>query len=396
MNKLVPFILGFAFLVSYSTLSASSIFEDFRVTTESAEIYEYSDHSITLESKSPTYLVKLEPNVEGSVIFSLSSYGYASSVRVKNIVFGVHIEGYVGGELVTPVLSLDDANQDLKVEGNFVKFQRINGAVPVFFNTVVDSVKLKFSNCYGLDVHQFLSIDDLKIVRPRRIPPNPMLVDCEQHSIMIGLDGSASIDKSERKTIAKQLLAFFKKPPESLDSNSICIMEFGRGVHSMSESIEKKEIVKDLKVYKKGKEAPKNKSGYTNWAIAFDQAIDRKPDIFIFITDRWSNYSDNGPASFGSQYETLISKCNKLKSNGTRLLFITSGLNTTGASNPMLHSLLSQQHTNEVIGVDLTTDIDLKDVDLITMDGFETFERIDLTSLLDCGQPGGISAVEPN
>jgi hypothetical protein len=385
MNRLITFIpILLCVLLSFS-LAGSSVFDKFKISTRSADVYNYSETSLKLESQSPTYQLKLEPNSEGAVMFSLGRYGYATTLKVKDLSFAVIIEGYREGEVVIPVFNTDDTYKDVIIDKNYVLFRSIYVPIPVLFNTPVDSIKLKFSNSYSLNVHQYLSIEDMKVVGSAKINANPLLVDCDQHALMIGIDGSTSIDKLERKTIAKQLLGFFKKPPESLDSNAVCIMEFGKQVHSYSEAREKKDIVKNIRTYKKGKEARKTKTSYTNWAAAFDQAIERQPDIFIFITDRWSNYGNNGPASFNAQYQTLIEKCNMLKAQGTRLLFITSGLNLNGGANSTLYSLLNQHETHEIIGVDLTSDVDLKKVDLISMDGIDNFERIDLSSLLDCG-----------
>ena len=365
------------------------------MTTESAEVYTYTETSLKIESKSPNYLLMLEPNMNGSVMFTLGRHAFTSTYRAKDLAFGVEISGYKHGEKVKPVFNLDDTYQNVLIEGNMLKFQEIYGPIPVFFNTVVDSVKLIFSNSYGIDVHQYLSIDDLKIMEDSEINENPLLMDCNRHSIMIGIDGSASMDKTERKTISKQLMYFFKKPPESLDSNAVCIMSFGKQVHAVAESVKEKEIIKNIKGYKRGKEGPKKKTGYTNWSAAFDQAIERQPDIFIFITDRWSNYGENGPASFNAQYQMLIEKCNLLKSGGTRLLFITSGLNTNSDENSTLYAMLNEHNTQEIIGVDLSQNIDLKEVDLITMEGFDSFERINLSSLLICGENEEFAHIPP-
>ena len=383
MSRMSLFLLLFACMSLNAIALSNSVFDQFKVWTADVEVYDHSESSLKFESKSPSYQIKLEPNVDGPVIFTLGRYGYRTTLRVKDLSFGVTIQGFKDGLEVEPSFSLDDTYHDIVVDGNCIMFRWIHEPIPVHFNTAVDSIKLQFSNSHRLDVHQYLSIEDLKVVGSRKVNANPLLMDCEKNTIMFGIEGSSSIDKSERKTIARQLMSFFKTPIATSDSNTICIMEFGKKVGTVSESSEKKDITKDIKNFRKGS-GHKSKTGYANWDAAFDVAIERQPDIFIFITDRWSNYSNSGPASINAQIENLISKCNILKSNGTRLVFITSGLNTQNASNPALYSMLNEDRTNEIIGVDLTQGMDLRNTDLITMDGFESFELINLSSLLHC------------
>jgi len=383
--KSISFICLTLTIIFFGThLPSTSVFEEFKISTASADVYAHTASSLKLESQSPTYQLKLEPNSQGKVVFSLGRHGYRSTLNVKNLAFGVHIRGFKDGNHVSPSFNLDDTYTNIAIDSNFVRFQQLFDPIPVYFNSEVDSVKLIFSNSHGLDVQQYVSIDDLKIMGAQDVEENPLLKSCEHTSIMFGIEGSSSIDKSERKTISKQLLALSKQPSTTLDSNQICIMEFGKNVHAMSESLVKKEIIKNIKSYKKGKNGHKVKTEYANWEAAFDRAIIRQPDIFIFITDRWSNYSNNGPTSFNGQLETLVSKCNTLKSNGTRLLFITSGLNDSGAENNSLYALLNQQDTREVVDMELASAINLRDVDLISLKDFEAMELIDLTTLLDC------------
>ena len=388
MKSLSVVMILCSFLTYGSIIPSTSVFEEFTISTADVVIYGHSESSLKLESQSPTYQLKLEPNRRGTVVFTLGRHGFTSTLMPKDIVFGVQIEGYRKGKRIAPLFNLDDTHDNVYIDSNFVAFQQIFEPIPVFFNSSVDSVKLIFSNSHSLDVHQYLSIDDLKIVRAKIVKSNPLLIYCEKQLIMFGIEGSSSIDKFERKIIAKQLMGFSKNPAITQDSNQICIMEFGKQVNAVTESDVKKGMVKNIKDYKKGKNGFRVKTNYTNWEAAFDRAIERRPNIFIFITDRWSNYANNGPESFNGQFETLVNKCNKLKSKGTRLLFITSGLSQNTLTNPSLYALLNKHRTNEIVGAELHKKYDLRQTDLISIDDFEMLEMIDFSSLLHCsGDP---------
>lgn len=385
MNKYLKPIV-FLLAVSQSiTIQASNVFKQFKVYTADVEVYDHTDSSLKLESKSSKYQIKLEPNMEGNIMFTLGRYGYRTTLNnLKDLSFGVKIEGFRNGHVVNPVYNTDASNENVVIDGNCMMFQWINEPLPVYFQSEVDSVKLQFSNSHLLNVHQYLALDDLTILPSKDVDENPFLLDCQKNSIMFGIEGTSNTEKSDRKTIARQLLAYFKSTESVQDSNTLCIMEFGKEVHSMSESQAKKDMAHSIKSYKKGKVAPKPKSKHSNWEAAFDKAIERKPDIFIFITEHWSNYSNDGMTSINAQYQSLIEKCNTLKNNGTRLLFITSGLSRNETSNQTLYSLLNEQATNEIFGTDLTLDSNLRDVDLISMDDFNAFQYVNLSSLLHC------------
>jgi len=235
-----------------------------------------------------------------------------------------------------------------------------------------------------MKVNQYLSIEDLRIVPPMTVASNPELTACEKNDIMIGIDGSSSIDKRERVIIGNQLLNFVKKSGIQEDSSSLCILEFGTKLLAVDESADRDAQIKTVKRYKKGINKHSKETSWTNWSAAFDEAIARKPDIFIFITDGWSNWNMQQPKSFSAQFETLIDKCNTIKSNGTRLVFVTSGMDThaTGKSNlfPFLNGNLTMvRHEGS-----LYNDASLYDVDLIAMTEFSTLRKFNLASILDC------------
>ena len=386
MNELRIRVFMLFCMISSLSVSAGSILDDFRVSLIKAELTDFTERSLKLESLSPTYSIMLEPNASGPVAFALGRHAIRSTVVPPNLFFGVRIEGFKNGKLVLPSFTIDESYEDLHIDSSFVVFRHIFAPIPVLFESGVDSIRLRFSNSHKYNFHQYFTISELQILGKTETLSNPDLIDCENHSIMIAIQGSNSIDKAERKTISKELMALFKNPASKLDSNEVCIMEFGKKVSSISESAEKKEIVSSIKSYKKAGKQATAKSGHANWGAALDQALEKKPDIFIMVTNSWSNYGNQGPSSINAQHAELVAKCNKLKTNGTRLLFITSGLYDESKSNMTLLSMLNQESTSKLIAEQQQAGFDLKSVDLIAMDGFENFKLIDLSSLIQCTQ----------
>lgn len=370
--------------ISLSTFANNSILESFDVITENAVVRDLTGSTLHLKSSSRAYLVKLEPHKQGNVVFSLSDINYSSTVRASNLAFGVRITGYIGEYAINPIISVDDVNDRVVIEGNVVKFQNIHGMIPVMFDQHVDSINLEFFNNYEMDVHQYVAIHDLKIMPRQETCPNPILAQSEGGSIMIGIDGSSSIDKKERTVIGKQLLHLVKRSGYAQDTNTMAIVEFGSEVHASTESTDQKELYAAIKAYRKGKNHPSKKhTSWTNWAAAFDAAIAGKPEIFVFITDGWSNWQGEGQASFIAQYHKLVAKTNKLKENGTRLLFITCGLTDQGGSTSTLFPFLGGSQTRQLFDFQLGPEVQLHEVDLISLNEFASLEEIDLTTIFN-------------
>ncbi len=385
---LLLFTACFAFAVPGH---AANILESFTVTTKNVEVRQFTESSIQLRTDSNSYFVMLEPNKAGSVVFSLSGIGYTTTAKLSNLRFGVIITGFHGGEEVFPTYSFDDVNKDITLDQHMLIFERIYGSIPVWFNEQVDSIHLRFSNSFAVNVCQYLGIQDLKVLTNMEIPPNPTFLPRQQNRVMIGLDGSSSIDKEERTAIGQQLMEFVRKSGFTQDSNSLCILEYGSDIISVMESSERHALVDALRKYTRDRNNKSKYTSWTNWAKVFDEAIHRKPDIFIFITDGWSNWSGNGPASFSAQYESLIARCNILKKNGTRLLFITSDMDSQKNSKAVLCNFLNLNQTRELQGGTLSPDESLKDVDLITMRGFSNMSDINFSSIMMC--PAEITAL---
>ncbi len=383
-----PFILGTGLCMSVllPLKTTANILESFRITMQNIEVRQCNESSIQFKTDSSSYMIKLEPNKSGTVVFSLSGIGYASTVKFSNLLFGVTITGYHDNTEVYPIFSVDDVNKDILVDGNRIIFPHIYGAIPVWFNEQVDSINLQFSNSLSADVAQYLGIQDLHIIPPMNIAANPEVIPCQDNMVMIAVDGSSSIDKREREMIGTQLLEFVRKSSFTQDSNQLCVVEFGSNVLSVVESPDKHILVDALQRYKRGKNHDAKFTTWTNWSAAFDAAIKRKPELFIFITDGWSNWTGK-PSSFSAQYETLLAKCNQLKTNGTRLLFVTSGIDGQGNSKSILSAFLNGDRTHELHEDVLADDTDLSDVDLITLTSFGTMHALNFASVLSCPPP---------
>ena len=379
----IPCIMACLSLLIPLTSTANSV-ESFTITTQNVYVREFTESSIQLTSDTNSYFIKIEPHRMGKVIFSLSGIGYASTAKLSNLLFGVKITGYRNDEAVYPTFSFDDVNRDIIIEQNMLIFDRIHGSIPVWFNEQIDSINLQFSNSLSANISQYLGIRDLKIIQAMDISSNPHVLPCQQNRVMIGIDGSSSIDKNERELIGEQLLEFVKKSSFTQDSNQFCILEFGSDIVSVIESTERRILLDALQNYKRDKNDKSKFISWTNWSVAFDEAIERKPELFIFITDGWSNWNAHQPSSFSAQYESLVTKSNLLKANGTRLLFITSDIDIQTNSTTILYDFLNRDQTREMQDDILSREADLSDVDLITMKGFSKMSEINFSSILEC------------
>jgi len=365
-TKQLVLCLGVCVSLVHPLIASSNLLESFTITMQNVEVRQLTESSLQFSSDSNSYFIKLEPNKEGKVIFSLWGIGYATTARVSNLLFGVRVTGYHKDRMIQPVFGIDDFNKEVKIEQNRIVFHRINGLIPVMFNEEVDSINLQFSNSMDLNVNQYLGIQDLQILTPVDIPENPEITPCMEMSVMIAIEGTTSIEKKDRTTLAKKLLDFVRNSGFTQDSNSLCIMEYGTDIRSMVESTEERELVSALQKYKRGKNCKSKFTSWSNWSVAFDEAIRERPEVFIFITDGWSNWCGQEPATFSGQYKSLLGKCNTLKENGTRLLFVTTDLDEQDNSKQILYSFLNNDQTRVLQDEDLTGNARFNDVDLIT------------------------------
>ncbi len=386
----MPFLKGLmAMCIALLALvdsSAKGIYDEFTIHSSNTDVSSFSDKTLRLESTAREFSTVLEPNLDGRVMFSLSDHRYRSTITPKDLYFGVRIEGFKDSALVNPSINIDASFRDVFLDGNMLIFKHIDYPIPVLFESGVDSIRLHFSNSHGYNFHQYITIDELQVLESVETKSNPILLDCEHQSIMIAIQGSEGIDKVERKSIAKQLREFFKSGATLEDSTMVSIVEFGHKVTSSSEAINPKEISNTLKDYKKRAKSQEAKSSITNWQSALDEALDKKPDVFILVTNSWSNYSAGSLSTINAQHAGLVEKCNEIKANGTRLLFITSGLYDPNKGNTTLLAMLNEQQTESVVQDSLHHQLDLKTVDLIAMEGFRNFQLIDLSSLVRCSE----------
>lgn len=365
------------------TALATSVLESFTVKILNVEVRELKESSIQFKTDTNAYSIHLEPKAEGNVIFSLTGISYASTSRFSNLLFSVRVVGFKDDALVNPTFCLDESNKDITIDHNSIVFNRIYGSVPVIFHEEVDSVRLYYSNSLDLNADQYLGIADLRILPPQAIVANPMLKHCGHYDVMIAIDQSASVDKEKRAAIADQLIDFVTHSAGTQDSHQFFVAEFGYGIQPMIESSEKQELVNAFKKYQRQPNGKSNASTWTNWSIVFEEATIRKPDLLVVFIDGWSNWRAQEPGAFTSQYEQLISQCNALKNHHTRLLFITADLDPRESANVILSNLLNNEKTR-VLPDGMMQDVNLRDVDLITVEDFSAMTEIHLASLLEC------------
>lgn len=358
----------------------------FTVTTQNAEVKEMTQTSVTLRSEHDAYFIKLEPQRPGNVIFSLSDIGYSSTAKIPDLAFQVKITGFKENKEVYPLFGLDDINEHIIAEGNILRFQRIRGAVPVWFTEPVDSVNLEYSNSHRANVHQFLRIQDLRVVDPLMVLPNPAFSPCRENRIMVAVDGSSSMDKKERKQVGREFIDFVRESEETPDTNTFSILEYGTGVTASMTSTDSREIVQAMRDYKRRKHKPRRTASFTNWSAAFDKVISEKPDLFIFITDGWSNWQGGQPVSFTAIYPGLVNQCNAIKANGTRIMFILSGMQILNSDGSVLSTFVNGEHTVSCSVTEEMTAADMQCVDIFHLGEFSMIDQLPLSSLLSCNE----------
>jgi hypothetical protein len=125
--KISPLLSGIVICMTTiaSANTASHILESFTVTTQNVQVRAFTESSIQLKSDTNSYFIKLEPNREGNVVFSLSGIGYTSTMKFPNLLFGVKITGYRGDNVVYPTFSLDDVNREITIDHDMLVFPRI-------------------------------------------------------------------------------------------------------------------------------------------------------------------------------------------------------------------------------------------------------------------------------
>lgn len=391
---LLPMLFWMA--VSNPGESGSLVEQAFKVSTQNVEVKKFTDSSIQLKSENNSYVIKLEPNREGNVAFSVTGIGYMATYNFRDLQFGIRITGYRADEEVFPTFNMDGNNEDIRLEHNTMIFQQIHGSVPVWFHEPVDSIKLIYENSLMADVQQYLRIEDLKIISQQDVSQNPGMSACEKQHIMVAIDGSSSILPEERRRIAKQFLRIVRHSQMARDSNSFTVLEFGSDVLSEKSLDSKKDLIRTLKEYKKMKRWKNRQVSWTNWSAAFEAAIEQRPDLFIFVTDGWSNFYNSRPASFTAQYENLFVQTNQIKNNGTRILFIASKMDEGHEAQTVLKQYLNGENTRHVAIDEATMQaVDVGQADLVKLSTFADLEKINFATVLRCsGEKLPLAGVE--
>lgn len=386
--KRATLLFALTLILTHFSLANRTLDESFEVSAENVEIRETTPTSINLKAESDVYSIKLVPNQEGNVIFSLSGIGYTTTMRVSELTFQVNVIGYRNGEPVYPAFSSDDLEDEVALGKHTVTFKRLHGSIPVWFNQPVDSINLQYSNSKLIDVHQYLRIHGMRILKSIEVFENPEYRVCDKNEVMIAFDGSSSVYKEERKVLAEEFVSFIRQLKTAGDTNVFTIVEYGSQIQSVVKSEKQKTLLKALKNYKRRKNVSRKKASFTNWASAFDQAIEAKPDLFVFLTDGWPNWYEDQSTSFTAIYQTLIDQCNQLKRQGTHLLFITSTLDNNLHNQAVLSQFLNGQSTATLNGPIGSTKHSISTIDLIMMHDFKNLEYIDLTLVAKCLQQG--------
>jgi hypothetical protein len=361
--------------------SAFSQYQDFTIKTMKVDVQEMHATMMLLKADSSQYSIKLEPKKTGNVAFSLSGIVYQSNFTMSNLFFRVTVTGYKNDEIVYPTINLDQTNKHIHRDNNQLTFQSINGSVPVWFHEDVDSIHLNYSNSHSVMIPQYLSIHGLRIMEDFTVIENPIMEQYQKgQNIMIAVDGSSSIEKKERKMISNFLGKFVRSMRTLVDSSSLSLVEYGSEINSNTISTQKKSSMVAVRTYKKAKNQSENSIISTNWSAVFEEAQKTNPDILIFITDGWSNWKNGKTESFSSIYQGLLDATNSLKSNGTRLIFVTLEMNPDGDLLNMLSPLLNGDQTVEHLGP-IEEYTNLSQIDLIALENVKDLSQTHMENL---------------
>lgn len=355
--------------------------EAFDIYTSNVEVDAFADRTLDMRSKHNLYQVKLIPRSEGNVAFALSEIIFRSTIRVPDLHFRIRVMGYVGGQPVVPVFSVDGNNQDIFIEDTDVIFRHIYGTIPVYFDDVVDSVKLEYSNSHGLNLDQYLRLEDLRVLVQKEIIPNPDMSDLTQgHHIMMAIDGSSSVGKQDRQQIYQCVRHLIGKLDFAEQDSAISILDFGTDINGAFEFRSKRTFQSKLKTFKKRKYASVSVR-YTNWSTVFQRALEEKPKTLFIVTDGWSNYYEEQQSNFTAHLNELIDLSNAVKANGTRIVFIGAGLHHTVGSVKLLEKLLDGSDTRSWRAGEYAMPLNVHETDFIALDDFQSLYDIDLSAL---------------
>lgn len=355
--------------------------ESFEIYTSNVEVDAFNDQTLDMRSRHHLYQLKLIPKTDGNVSFALSEIIFRSTLRVPELHFRIRVMGFVDGEPVIPVFSIDGNNRDIFIEDTDVIFQHIRGSIPVYFTDVVDSVKLEYSNSHGLNLDQYLRLEDLRVLESKEIVPNPQMPALtEGHHIMIAIDGSSSVGKEDRQFIYSAIRRLVGSLSFTERDSAVSILDFGTEINGVFEFRSKKTFHKKLKTFRKRKYASASVR-YTNWSTVFKKALEEKPKTLFLMTDGWSNYFDESQSNFTAHLSQLVDYANALKENGTRIVFIGAGLHHTTGSVQLVEQLLSGSSSQNWRAGTYAQPLNVHQTDFIALDDFELLTEIDLAAL---------------
>lgn len=355
---------------------------DFRIYTNNVEINSIAARSLQMQTTYNEYKLKIVPQRTGFVSFTISDIQFRTTVNVPDLIFRIEAVGYIDGEEIRPNFNTDKVNRDLYIDGSKIYFKQIQGGIPVWFNENVDSVKLIYSNSYGLELPQYHLLADIRLLPALDVVPNPPMQPKEEgHNVMVALDVSSSVTKAEKKRMFVSFRRFTGNMEFAEADSSIAYVNFGTVVTDEHEVQTKKEFRKTVR-----KDGLKYKDDeeeviYTNWSAPMMRALEEKPKTLILVTDNWSNYYNNSPELFTTHFPQLVELSNRLKQNGTRVIFVTVGFRQENANETLLSYLSNGLNTRIIHEERNELHLMSPETDVVSVQDYATLRQLDFSVL---------------
>ncbi len=363
----------------------SDLGKEFKIYTNNVEVNAIMARSLQMETIHNEYQLKLVPLSKGKVCFTLTDIRFRTTVKVPELLFRIEVKGYLNGEQVSPIFNVDRANQQTFIQGNKLYFREIYGGIPVWFNESVDSVKIIYSNSHGLDLPQYILLADLHLMPDFKSVKNPipaLTTTGDSISFLIALDASSSMDKREKRKMHRYFMHFMDEvsPSEADTLASITFLNYGTEIYGEYNFQSKRDFRRAFRKIRR-KDIPASQTRYTNWSAPLNRALEEKPDVFIMVTDGWSNYYAGKPTILTRHFASLVHLCNKIKENGTRIIFVTTGFMQKNQPESLLTFLLDGENTRIVQGKDIDKPIYSQETDLIALSSFKELKEVKMLAL---------------
>lgn len=367
-------------------MNYSDLDDNFRIYTDNVDVNSMVASSLQMQTTHGEYGLKLVPLHHGLVCFTLADIRYRTNVKVPNLFFRVQAVGYINGEEVLPNFNIDKSNPDVAVDKDKLYFKQIHGGIPVWFNEQVDSVKLTYSNSHGISLPQYLFLADLHLLSPQiDVNKNPSSsVGQKGKDIMLALDFSTSVTKRERRKMYRYFKSFTGEMEFTDADSSLAFLNFGTEVYDELEIRGKREFRKTFKASRYPEIDKINNHGtrYTNWSAPLLKALEERPKTLIILTDGWSNYFNGSQEIFTTHFADLVRLSNRVKENGTRIVFVTIGFNQETADQSLLSYLVdgrsSQIFHDEHHDLSKVT----RETDIISLRDYTSLKQLNLMALL--------------